>query len=88
MIITFRVLNQRFEFESELDMLGSEVAMLQEYAAKEDVTTPSLETEGIPVPATVVKGYPRFTAVSTKSGLQFRVEDRKEDIKKRLGWND
>jgi len=64
MWITLRVLNNRFVFESEIEVLKTEICMLQEYA------------EGV--------DHCRFTAVSVKSGLQFRVEDSSSSIKEKL----
>lgn len=82
--IRLRVLNQRFEFESEIDVLASEVCLLQAYAEKPDVVHPGILEATPPIPPQVEKGYPAFTAVSVKSGLQFRVEDSKDSIIDRL----
>ena len=71
--ITLRVLNNKtFEFESEMDILISEICLLQQYEKVEDV-----QPEG----GVLIRGYPAFTAVSVKSGLQFRVEERRDLIR-------
>ena len=69
--ITLTVLNQRFEVESEIEILKSEICLLQQYSLLEDVLHPGIPESG--VPAALEKGHPAFCAVSLKSGLQFRV---------------
>jgi hypothetical protein len=78
--IRLSVLNQRFEVESEIDVLRSEICLLQEYSAKADELIPALDN----VSATVIRGWPRFCAVSVKSGLQFRVSETIEEIEEQL----
>ena len=75
--IVLRVLNNFFTFESEISILISEISLLQQYKEKLDVVVPAVE--GVSE-ATTIKGHPAFTAVSLKSGLQFRVEEPKEEI--------
>lgn len=80
--ITLRVLHsQTLKYESELDVLISEISLLQQYDGKadEDVEVPIGETGR--TKKVTVSGHPSFCAVSVKSGLQFRVEETKEYIR-------
>lgn len=72
--------------EGEIEALISEICLLQQFEEKQNTVVPSvtLETSDGPqvTPAQVAKdGHPEFTAVSMKSGLQFRATERKVDIK-------
>jgi len=71
--ITLTVMNQRFEVESAIDVLKSEICLLQQYEAKPDVLHPGIPEATPPVPGSLERGHPAFCAVSLKSGLQFRV---------------
>lgn len=85
--MTLTVLNSRtFEVESEIEILKSEVCLRQQYAEKPDVEIPAVhDGDGNMIaPATLERGYPAFTAISVKSGLQFRVAESIEEVKRRM----
>lgn len=82
--IKLTVLNQRFQIESEISVLASEICLLQQYAVKEDVLHPGIPEANPPVAAQLEKGHPAFCAVSLKSGLQFRTDETKNYIMEQL----
>ena len=83
--ITVRVLNQRLEYESDLDILTSEICLLQQYEKKEEQRVPGILLEGgEKTDETLIPGHPAFCAISVKSGLQFRVEETKAHIREQL----
>lgn len=79
--IVLRVLNQQLKFQSEIDLLVSEVCLLQQFEEVEDKTVKGIEVNGVLQPDCFIQGNPRFTAVSLRSGLQFRVEETRDAIK-------
>lgn len=78
--IKLTVMNQRFQIDSEISVLVSEICLLQQYEVKEDVLHPGIPEANPPIAAQLETGHPAFCAVSLKSGLQFRVLETKDGI--------